>query len=137
MNSPATQDANNTAPTLTFDVHFERKKRRKEAVHGKRTATEPGREVYPRQVRLLALAHHLERQLQRGIFRDYADIAALAGISRARVTQIMSLLYLAPNIQEQMLLNPEVARGWTDRDVQRMVKEVEWGRQSEVWRRLG
>ncbi len=58
----------------------------------------------PRVVRLLALAHHFDGLLARGIVRDYADIAGLAGVTRARVTQIMDLLLLAPEIQEALLM---------------------------------
>jgi len=115
-----------TSPSVAFEVHFPRE------THGRRARTGPPPAVreplvgLPRQVKLLALAHHLDRQLQRGVFRDYAHIAEVAGLTRARITQIMGLLLLPVPVQEEMLLNPEVARGWTDRDVQRMVGEVEW-----------
>ena len=53
---------------------------------------------------LLALAHHWERLVREGVVKDYAEIARLAGLTRARVTQIMNLMLLAPDIQEQILL---------------------------------
>jgi len=62
-------------------------------------------EKVPRVVRLLALAHHFQKLLDDGWVSDYADIARLAGVSRARVSQIMDLLLLAPSIQEAMLLD--------------------------------
>jgi hypothetical protein len=34
---------------------------------------------------------------------EQADLARLVGVSRARVTQVMSLLWLAPDIQEAVL----------------------------------
>ena len=37
---------------------------------------------------------------------DYADLARLAHVSRARITQIMNLLLLAPDIQEAILFLP-------------------------------
>ena len=58
----------------------------------------------PRVVRLLALAHHFQKLLDDGWVNDYADIARLAGVTRARVSQIMDLLLLAPSIQEALLL---------------------------------
>src|ERR1022692_4699299 len=45
----------------------------------------------PRITRLLALAVRFEGLLQEGTVRDYADLARLGGVSRARITQIMSL----------------------------------------------
>ncbi|MCI0410915.1 MAG: hypothetical protein L0191_20525 [Acidobacteria bacterium] len=56
---------------------------------------------------LLALAHQWERLVRDGTVKDYADIARLAGLTRARVTQIMDLLLLAPDIQEKALFHPE------------------------------
>ncbi len=52
---------------------------------------------------LLALAHHWERLVREGVVKDYADIARLTGLTRARVTQVMNLTLLAPAIQEKIL----------------------------------
>ena len=57
----------------------------------------------PRITRLVALAVRFEGLLQDGTVRDYADLARLGGVSRARITQIMSLRSLAPVIQERIL----------------------------------
>jgi hypothetical protein len=38
--------------------------------------------------------------------RDYAELARLGRVTRARMTQIMKLLDLAPDIQEQILFLP-------------------------------
>lgn len=59
--------------------------------------------VPARVARLVALAHHLEGLVRAGRVRDYAQAAALAGVTRARVTQIVNLLLLAPDIQEHLL----------------------------------
>ncbi len=53
---------------------------------------------------LLALAHHWERLVRDGVVRDYAEIARLAGLTRSRVTQILNLTLLAPDIQISILL---------------------------------
>jgi len=63
----------------------------------------------PRITRLLALAVRFEGLLRDGTVRDYAELARLGGISRARMTQIMSLLNLAPVIQERILGLPAVS----------------------------
>lgn len=51
----------------------------------------------------MALAIHFEGLIRQGVVRDYADLARLGGVTRARITQIMNLLNLAPEIQEVLL----------------------------------
>lgn len=60
----------------------------------------------PRVSKLMALAIRLEELVQRGEVRDYADLARLGYVTRARITQIMNLLNLAPDIQENLLFLP-------------------------------
>lgn len=57
----------------------------------------------PRITRLMALAIKLQDIVDRGEVRDYADIARLGYVTRARITQIMNLLLLAPDVQESIL----------------------------------
>jgi hypothetical protein len=47
----------------------------------------------------MALAIKFQDMVDRGEVRDYADLARLGYISRARITQKMNLLNLAPDIQ--------------------------------------
>jgi hypothetical protein len=67
-----------------------------------RPAIEPPTRI-PRVTRLMALAIKFQNMVDRGEVRDYADIARLGYVTRARLTQIMNLLLLAPNIQEVLL----------------------------------
>jgi hypothetical protein len=67
----------------------------------------------PRVTRLMALAIRFEQLLHSGTVWDYADLARLGCVSRARITQIMSLLHLAPDIQEELLLLPPTT-DWRD-----------------------
>jgi hypothetical protein len=60
----------------------------------------------PRIARLMALAIRFEGLLRSGTIRDCAELARLGRVTRARVTQIMKLLNLAPDIQEQILFLP-------------------------------
>src|ERR1700675_1107837 len=57
----------------------------------------------PRITRLMALAVRFEELLRRGTAKDYADLARLGGVSRARITQVMNLRNLAPALQERIL----------------------------------
>ena len=56
-----------------------------------------------RITRLMALAIKFQDMIDRGEVRDYADIARLGYVTRARLTQIMNLLLLAPDIQDDIL----------------------------------
>ena len=129
--------------TLTFktQVHFHRaEKGAMEMRRGEAPASPPspsGR--VPKIARLMALAIRFEGMLARSEVKDYAELARLGHVTRARVTQIMNLLNLAPDIQEQILFLPEVTSGhdpikeWQVRPV---AAEVEWGRQRAMWRGL-
>lgn len=64
---------------------------------------EPTPERIPRAARVLALAHRWRGLIRSGAVKDQADLARLVGVSRARVTQVMGLLWLAPDIQEAVL----------------------------------
>ena len=62
----------------------------------------------PRIARLMALALRFDGLLRQKAIRDYAELAKLGRVTRARMTQIMKLLNLAPDIQEQLLFLPGV-----------------------------
>ncbi len=61
--------------------------------------------------KLMALAIRLEQLIRDGDVTDQAELAKLGHVSRARLTQIMNLLQLAPDIQEQILFLPPCERG--------------------------
>lgn len=56
-----------------------------------------------RIARMLALAHHIEAAIEEGEYKDRADAARQLGVTRARISQIMDLALLAPDIQERVL----------------------------------
>src|SRR3954453_20580078 len=51
----------------------------------------------------MALGIKFQDMVESGQVRDYADLARLGYVTRARLTQIMNLLLLAPDIQETLL----------------------------------
>lgn len=67
------------------------------------TDPEPPAERIPRAARVLALAHKWRGLIRSGAVKDQAELARLVGVSRARVTQVMGLLWLAPDVQEALL----------------------------------
>jgi hypothetical protein len=60
----------------------------------------------PRVVELLRKAIEWKALLESGQIATQADIARQEGITRARVTQVLGLLRLAPEIQEKILALP-------------------------------
>lgn len=93
----------------------------------------------PRISRLMALAIRFERLVATGEVRDYAELASLGHVTRARVTQIMGLLYLAPAIQEDLLFLPLVEHGrepikeWMIRPI---AATPDWRKQRQLWAKL-
>ena len=93
----------------------------------------------PKISRLMALAIKFDGMLARGEVKDYAELARLGHVTRARVTQIMNLLMLAPDIQEAILFLPETTQGHDaskEWQVRPIAGEVNWGKQRTAWRRL-
>jgi len=87
----------------------------------------------------MALAIHFEEMVARGEIEDYATVARLGQVSRARVTQIVNLALLAPDIQEELLFLPQTRRNrdvLTTRVLQPLAREHSWRRQRAMWARL-
>ncbi len=87
----------------------------------------------------MALALRFEGLLREGVVADYAELARLGHVTRARVSQVMSLLHLAPDIQEAILFLPRVERG-RDTIVLRQLLPIavasDWKRQRRQWESL-
>jgi len=97
---------------------------------------EPGN--VPRISRLVALAIKFDDLIRRGEVEDYATLARFGHVTRARITQIMALLNLAPDIQEAILFLPRTLRGHdsvTERHIRAIAGIAEWHRQREAWQR--
>ena len=93
----------------------------------------------PRVSRLMALAIKFERSVRTHQFRDYAEIARLGKASRARLSQIASLMNLAPSIQEALLFLPKTVQGHdriTEKHMREIARLVDWERQQELFRDL-
>lgn len=90
----------------------------------------------PRVAKLMALAIRFDGLIRSGAVTDYAELARLGHVTRARITQIMNLLHLAPDIQEALLHLPRVESGRDPiqlRDLQPIAAEPDWRRQRELW----
>jgi hypothetical protein len=128
------------AITIEQPIHFDRRGKgaRKVLRRGSDQVTEPiGR--MPRIARLMALALRLDALIRDGTVRDAAEIARLGHVSRARVSQILNLLYLAPDIQEALLFLPPVRQGRDPiilADLQPIALTADWRKQRLKWSRL-
>ena len=92
-----------------------------------------------RITRYMALAIYYEDLIRQGHVHDYAEIATLGHVTRARVTQIMNLRLLAPDLQEQLLTFPRIEQGRDTiclRMFQTISLEPSWKNQREQWRQI-
>ena len=127
---------------IVTHVHFGREKRgKRRLLAGRAPDSEPRIEQgnIPRLARLMALAIHFEGLLERGEVKDMAEIARLGHVTRARVTQIMNLRLLAPDIQEALLDLPPTTQGRDRlqyRHVHPLTMTPSWQRQREMWTTL-
>lgn len=77
---------------------------RRQVVGRPKKMAAPGPPHIPRIARLMALAIKFQDMIERGEVHDYADIARLGYVTRARLTQIMNLTLLSPQVQEMLLM---------------------------------
>jgi hypothetical protein len=52
---------------------------------------------------MLALAHKIQQAIDRSRIRDRAEVARRLGFTRARITHLLDLTLLAPDLQESVL----------------------------------
>ncbi len=127
--------------TVECEIHFKNgSKGQKQIKEGHAPAPKPvKRGKVPRITKLLALALHFEKMIKKGQVRDFADIACLGYVSRARLTQIMNLLLLAPDIQAEILFLPRTMHG-TDAILERQIRpiaaQLDWSKQRLIWQEL-
>ena len=85
------------------------------------------------------LAHRFDRLVRDGVVEDQADLARLGHVSRARVTQIMNLLLLAPDIQESILFLPRLQQGreiLQEHEIRPIACKADWKDQRKAWSKL-
>jgi hypothetical protein len=130
-----------TSLTIERTVHFQRRPHGRKQLHDGAApacaSLPPGR--MPRVARLLALAHRFDGLVRSGAVRDYAELARLGRVTRARISQLMNLLNLAPSIQEEILFLPRTERGRDAiilADLQPIASVRSWTKQRRMWDHL-
>ena len=128
--------------TVDVEITIKRGSRRNAAKHAPAESTAATPRI-PRITRLMALAIKFQDMVDRGEVRDYADLARLGFVTRARLTQIMNLLLLAPDVQEQLLFAGcrDVAEVPSERCLRSVASTADWATQrhqmSEVHQHAG
>jgi hypothetical protein len=127
-----------TSLTVERSIHVERRgngARKQLELGAAPLLLPPGR--VPRVSRLMALALKFDAMVQAGEVMDYAELARLGRVTRARLSQIMSLVNLAPNIIEELLFLPKVESGRDPvilADLLPIAAEPNWARQRRRWK---
>jgi hypothetical protein len=124
--------------TIERDIHFVTESCRRANTEQPASIDVPCGRV-PRIARLMALAIRFDQYMADGIVSSYGELAVLSRVTRARITQIMNLRMLAPDIQETILFLPRVESGHDPiclRPLQSIAGELEWSKQRRLWKRL-
>ena len=128
--------------TTRGTIHFARARRGRRELRCGNAPCAPPPSVFgriPRIARLMALAIRMKKLVDADEVSDYAELARLGHVTRARVTQIMNLLNLAPNIQEEILFLPPIESGRDPiRELQlRPITLVpDWRKQRRLWSQI-
>ena len=126
--------------TVKRQLHFHRSDRGRRRIKKTAAATEnvrPGR--IPRISRLMALAIRFERLIREKKVTGQSELARLARVTQPRMTQIMNLNHLAPDIQEALLFLPRTVSGRDlihEKMLRSIVTEMDWGRQRRMWQEV-
>ena len=129
----------NEPGTAEFNVHFARGAAGALELREGTPPPPPTVDRVPRVARLMALAIRLRRSVAEGAVGTDARAARAAGVTRARVAQVVALLWLAPDIQEEILFLAPAGPGRervTERSLRPIAAEVSWRRQRRMWRQL-
>ncbi len=128
-------------PRVEFQVHFQTGYRGRRHLRKGASSKEPEHlyEDLPRLTRLLALAHRWNHLIEEGVVANHAEIARMMGLSRARVTQIMGLLNLAPYILEEIFFlkrGEKAEPAVPERAIRQIIQLPLWNDQRILWRKL-
>jgi hypothetical protein len=126
----------NTPP---LEVRFHLRQRPHQVGEASEAVLRPTAGQLPRVTQVLALAIHLEDMIRRGEAKDYADLARLSCLCRERISQIVRLNYLAPDIQIELLYLPPTPAGRypiSETAVRKIASLLSWADQRHEWTAL-
>lgn len=91
-----------------------------------------------RVAQMLALAHDLRKKLDCRECKDQTALGRDLGMTPTKVTWLLDLLLLAPDIQEEILFLEATRRRGpvTERALREVVRHPNWADQRRVWSEL-
>ena len=83
---------------------------------------------------MLALAHKIQRAIDKGEVRDQVEVARRLDFNRTRITQLLDLTLLAPDIQEQILFAEAVdgIEPLSERKLRSLARNLNWDKQRQL-----
>ena len=92
----------------------------------------------PRITQLLGLALSLRERIRSGEVSSYAQLAREAMVTPERMSQVMQLIWLAPEIQQAILELPPGPRRHpvTEQAMRTIAQQLRWADQRRAWLRL-
>jgi hypothetical protein len=117
---------------LQFEVQLPPIQRRTKAT----TMSRRRADQFPKIVKLLVLAHQIEQAIDEGRAKDYVDVAHQFAVTRARITQLVNLLLLSPEIQTTILTEPHRVQHLSERQLRPITEEPNWQKQAEMFKKL-
>jgi len=87
---------------------------------------------------LLALAATIDLAIDNSRLASQREAARCLGLSPARITQLLAMLLLAPDLQEQILLLEAVdgLEPITERQLRPLTRVLDWSEQRAMWQQL-
>ena len=88
----------------------------------------------------MALAIECDQLIHDGVIKNQSELAHYAQVTTARMTHIIWLTNLAPEIQEAILFLPRVESGpytMKEIDLRWIARVLDWGVQRVRWREIG
>ena len=128
----------NESLKVTRKFHVARRQHGRKQLHDGVASDVPAGRV-PRIARLMALAIRCDQLMRDGVIANQSELADFGRITTARMTQIMVLLNLAPDIQEKILFLPRTERGrdvLKETDVRPIASTLDWRKQRRMWAAL-
>jgi hypothetical protein len=125
--------------TIVCPVSFRRAESGRKRLNAGSEVPLPESASIPRVAKLMALALRFDRLVRDGVVENCSDLARLGGVSFARISQILNLLNLAPDIQEELLFLKKAPSGHDpihEFDLRDIVTEADWAKQRRHWAKL-
>jgi hypothetical protein len=125
------------AQTVESSIRFELRHKGRKQIQSAAAPVARTNGRVPRISKLMALAIRFDQLVRSGMVKDFADLARRGQVTRARISQISSLLLLAPDIQEELLYIARIENGRDRlclRDLLPIAAEPDWVDQVEKWR---